>query len=561
MSDYSKYTNEQLINKIHELEKDLKNNKVYGLVWDREHIPEKVAVDCKNSIPYLEQIDELAIKNGGQENVLIEGDNFHSLFCLNFILKNRVDLIYIDPPYNTGNEDFIYNDNFVNSEDGYRHSKWLSFMDKRLKLARELLNERGCIFISIDDNEQANLKLLCDSIFGEQNFVACICRQAIKGGSRATNIKTVHDYVLIYAKNQKQMIQYTGFKKDAVELDLTDEKGPYTRGRELNKWGAGSRREDSPTMWFPIKGPNGEDVYPIRNDGSEGRWRWGKAKLLKAVEENDVIFEPRGDGTYIVYEKVRGNKTTTTQFNTWFADKYINAKGSESVKKIFNTMMSVFDYAKPVELIFDLLFMANNKNAVVLDFFAGSGTTGHAVLELNKFDGGNRKFILCTNNDNNICSQITYPRLKGVLSGKNLSGDKIGEPISSSLRYLKTSFVPDVEDRDQAKYILVEKVNGLLNVLEDCYDVIEKTSCSFHYSNQDKKHLFIYNDFYSKEEFDKFVEMVNSTSGNKVVYIFTIGNEIDTSLANQFKNADIKPIPTKIYEIYKEVVEDIKREE
>lgn len=132
MSDYSEYTNEQLINKIHELEKDLKNNKVYGLVWDREHIPEKVAVDCKNSIPYLKQIDELAIKNGGQENVLIEGDNFHSLFCLNFILKNRVDLIYIDPPYNTGNEDFIYNDNFVNSEDGYRHSKWLSFMDKRL---------------------------------------------------------------------------------------------------------------------------------------------------------------------------------------------------------------------------------------------------------------------------------------------------------------------------------------------------------------------------------------------------------------------------------------------
>ena len=550
---------DELLRKINELEAELKTAKKYGLVWDREHTQEEVVEQCQTLIPVLKPISEKNISNGGQNNIIIEGDNFHSLSALNFVLKNQIDIIYIDPPYNTGNEDFVYNDKFVNSDDGYKHSKWLSFMSRRLKLARDLLNDSGCIFLSIDDNEQANLKLLCDSIFGESNFIACICRQAIKGGSRSVNIKTVHDYVLIYAKSFNNLTTFTGHEKEAMVLNLEDEKGPYARGRELNKWGAGSRREDSPTMWFPIKGPNGEDVYPIRNDGSEGRWRWGKAKLLKAVEDGEVIFEPRGDGTYIVYEKVRGNKNTTDQFNTWFADNYINAKGSEAVKKVFGTMMSVFDYAKPVELISELLFMANNKDALVLDFFAGSGTTGQAVLELNKADSGKRRFILCTNNENRICEDITYPRIKTVITGKRKDGSTYSEGTPASLYYFKTDFVRDESNVEQAKYSLVERVDSLICILENIFIEVEKNDYSSHYTDG-QKHLFIYNEYFNEKKFSEFKNRVIKTSGNKIVYVFSSDNEIDPELINE-DNVILKPIPSKIYEIYKEISESIKRGE
>ena len=550
---------DELLRKINELEAELKTAKKYGLVWDREHTKEEVVEQCQTLIPVLKPISEKNISNGGQNNIIIEGDNFHSLSALNFVLKNQIDIIYIDPPYNTGNEDFVYNDKFVNSDDGYKHSKWLSFMSRRLKLARDLLNDSGCIFLSIDDNEQANLKLLCDSIFGESNFIACICRQAIKGGSRSVNIKTVHDYVLIYAKSFNNLTKFTGHEKEAMVLNLEDEKGPYARGRELNKWGAGSRREDSPTMWFPIKGPNGEDVYPIRNDGSEGRWRWGKTKLLKAVEDGEVIFEPRGDGTYIVYEKVRGNKNTTDQFTTWFADNYINAKGSEAVKKVFGTMMSVFDYAKPVELISELLFMANNKDALVLDFFAGSGTTGQAVLELNKADGGKRRFILCTNNENRICEDITYPRIKTVITGKRKDGSAYSEGTPASLYYFKTDFVRDESNVEQAKYSLVERVDSLICILENIFIEVEMNDYSSHYTDG-RKHLFIYNEYFNEKKFSEFKNRVKKTSGNKIVYVFSSDNEIDPELINE-DNVILKPIPSKIYEIYKEISESIKRGE
>lgn len=550
---------DELLRKINELEAELKTAKKYGLVWDREHTQEEVVEQCQTLIPVLKPISEKNISNGGQNNIIIEGDNFHSLSALNFVLKNQIDIIYIDPPYNTGNEDFVYNDKFVNSDDGYKHSKWLSFMSRRLKLARDLLNDSGCIFLSIDDNEQANLKLLCDSIFGESNFIACICRQAIKGGSRSVNIKTVHDYVLIYAKSFNNLTTFTGHEKEAMVLNLEDEKGPYARGRELNKWGAGSRREDSPTMWFPIKGPNGEDVYPIRNDGSEGRWRWGKTKLLKAVEDGEVIFEPRGDGTYIVYEKVRGNKNTTDKFNTWFADNYINAKGSEAVKKVFGTMMSVFDYAKPVELISELLFMANNKDALVLDFFAGSGTTGQAVLELNKADSGKRRFILCTNNENRICEDITYPRIKTVITGKRKDGSVYSEGTPASLYYFKTDFVRDESNVEQAKYSLVERVDSLICILENIFIEVEMNEYSSHYTDG-RKHLFIYNEYFNEKKFSEFKNRVKKTSGNKIVYVFSSDNEIDPELINE-DNVILKPIPSKIYEIYKEISESIKRGE
>lgn len=296
----------------------LREHKTYGLVWEDK--PEDVEERLRNELPVLIEDKERALTDAGPDapnHILIEGDNLEALATLAYTHAGKIDVIYIDPPYNTGNEDFVYNDNYVNSDDDYKHSMWLSFMKRRLRIAKKLLSDRGVIFISIDDNEIANLTLLCNDkeLFGEHNHIATICRQAIKGGSRATNIKTVHDYILIYAKRFESLNQFTGEEKEQILLELFDEKGAYTKGRELNKWGAGSRREDSPSMWFPIQGPNGIEVYPIRNDGSEGRWRWGKKKLSKAVADNDVIFEVRENGTYIAYEKVRSQKTTTKQFN------------------------------------------------------------------------------------------------------------------------------------------------------------------------------------------------------------------------------------------------------
>lgn len=430
----------------------LLNTKKYGLVWE-EHA-ELVEEEMKTKIPVFIEDETRKIRGNPENkdyNFLLEGDNLHSLHLLERTHAGRIDVIYIDPPYNTGNKDFIYNDKIVDKTDGYSHSKWLSFMSKRLEIARRLLSDTGVIFISIDDNEQAQLKLLCDEVFGSKNFIAQITRQVIKGGSQSTNIRRVHDYVLIYVKSIELMTVFTGYEKEKIILDLEDEQGRYAKGRELNKWGAGSRREDSPTMWFPIVAPDGTDVYPIRSDGSEGRWRWGKKKLLEAVKNNNVIFEFKEDGRYVVYEKVRGQKTDRTQFTTWFQDKYVNSKGSQSLKKLFGGLMSVFDFAKPVELIYDLVFMANNRNAIVLDFFAGSGTTGHAVAQLNKEDGGNRKYILCTNNENNICEEVTYKRLTNIQ-----------DDLPHNLKYFKTKFLS--KDDEELEFSLLHHVHTLIEL-------------------------------------------------------------------------------------------------
>ena len=364
----------------------------------------------------LRYIEGDGVNEDTTQNLYIEGDNLEVLKLLRKNYYGSIKMIYIDPPYNTGN-DFVYNDNFSmsqeeleqmqgerneygerlqkNSKDSAKyHTNWLNMMYPRLQLAKDLLKDDGVIFISIDDNEQANLKQLCDSIFGAENFIAQMTREAIKGGSQSKYIRVTHDYVFTYAKNINE-IEFGGIEVEGIKLDLKDEKGAYAKGRELNKWGAGSRREDSPSMWFPIPGPNGEAIYPIRNDGSEGRWRLGKEKMHKIVEDGDVIFEKRDNGTYIVYEKVRDDSNRIKQFISILKDDYINAKGTESIKKLFNIERSYFDYAKPVNLVQDLLRMSNSiEDDVILDFFSGSATTAHAVMQLNAEDNGNRKFIL-----------------------------------------------------------------------------------------------------------------------------------------------------------------------
>lgn len=392
-------------------------------------IGKEAVVNHDKEVPFrlLKKVKSASVGKNSQ-NLIVHGDNLEALKALMPYYVGQIKFIYIDPPYNTGNEGWVYNDK-VNSpkikkwlgrvvgsqgQDLSRHDKWLCMIYPRLKLLRDLLSDDGVICVSIDDNEQENLKLVLGELFGQNNFITQITREAIKGGSQSKFIRNTHDYIFVYAKNIDK-ITFSGFEQEGMELNLSDEKGPYALGRELNKWGAGSRRQDAPGMWFPIPGPNGEEIYPIRNDGSEGRWRLGKKKMLQRVQEGDVVFKMRDNNTYIVYEKIRDNSPRIKQFISIFKDNYINAKGSETLKKIFNVERAVFDYSKPVELIHDLMIMANvGKEDIILDSFAGSGTTGHAVLDLNKNDDGNRKFIL-VELEKDVVKEITTERLKRAI--------------------------------------------------------------------------------------------------------------------------------------------------
>lgn len=359
---------------------------------------------------------EESVNFDSTENLYIEGDNLDVLKLLREDYLGKVKMIYIDPPYNTGN-DFVYEDNFSQAAIGYLgnsgqsdfagnrlvqntesngrfHTDWLNMIYPRLKVAKDLLANNGVIFISIDDHETINLHKVCDDIFGEINYIGTFIWQSKKGGGSDNN-KVVRDqeYVLCYGKNVSSDDFFNRILIESEPLDQVDIKGKYRRGRELNKWGANSRREDRPTMYFPIPGPNGEDVYPIRNDGTEGCWRWGKENMLSAVNKGDVEFVPRGDGTYVVYEKIRSTEPRLKPYRTMLEGIGATADGSKLIKSLFDDK-KVFDFPKPLNLIETLLSMGATDDCIVLDFFSGSSTTAHAILNANAYDNGKRSFIL-----------------------------------------------------------------------------------------------------------------------------------------------------------------------
>lgn len=350
------------------------------------------------------------------QNVIIEGDNLEVLKLLQKSYYGKVKMIYIDPPYNTGNE-FIYPDNFKEGlqdylrysgqtdEEGFKlsanaetegryHSKWLNMMYPRLFLARNLLRDDGVIFVSIDDNEVTHLRSLCNEIFGEEAFLGCLVWQSKKGGG-SDNGGFVQDHEYVLAYGQSRSARSLGRREvEAEPLDKEDEKGPYRRGRELNKWGSNSLRSDRPTMYFSVNGPEGELVYPVRNDGKEGCWRWGRSAMERAVADGDVEFVRRENGSWVVYEKVRSTANRTKPYRTWLTDAGATADGTKALKALFNGE-GVFPYPKPPGLLQLLLTAATSDGeGIVLDFFAGSGSAADAVVSLNHDDDGTRQFIL-----------------------------------------------------------------------------------------------------------------------------------------------------------------------
>ena len=445
-----------------EIESELTAKK-YGLVWEQHE--EAVDVMMRDNIPvFTEDADkEITGIAGGVYNFILEGDNLHSLRLLEKTHAGRIDVIYIDPPYNTGNS-FVYADENVDLTDTFRHSKWLSFISERLYIARELLSNEGIIFISIDDNEQADLKLLCDEIFGEQNFFTQIIVQSNKRGQTYKQIAKTHEYILVYTKSSDA--EFNEIEKTAEDSDLTmvDDISNFNV-RELRNRNPKFGRFNRPNLFYAFYvNPNSVDkdgfcpvsltpsdeysveVYPYNSRGDESCWRWGTTLSENNINSNtllsNVVAKAKRDGNFNIYEKYR--KTTYKAKSIWLETEMITEHGTVQLGEI--GMADRFQFPKPVELILKCLQIGSKTDSIILDFFAGSGTTGQAVLELNKKDNGNRRFILCTNNENGICENVTYPRIKTVITGKREDGSKYSDGILANLKYYRTDFVSKDEE-------------------------------------------------------------------------------------------------------------------
>ena len=504
-----------------ELIKLLRSQKKYGLVWEDK--PEDAEQRMVNEQPVLVEVPERAILSDDAEapnHILIEGDNLEALTALSYTHAGKIDVIYIDPPYNTGNKDFIYNDSFVDKEDGYRHSKWLTFMNKRLKIAKNLLSDKGVIFISIDDNEQAPLKMLCDEVFGNINLCGqLIWRKKSGGGQTDIYFVTEHEYILVYQKS-------AAFKWiDPVEIQSSDEfKNEDECGKynlvKLEKWGSSAHKEDRPSMYFPIKDELGNDYFPIAPDGKPGRWRIGLQRM-ENVLNNNLIEWRKGKPYEKVYFDINAQKVKVKKSRSILYDVAENADGSYLLTSLFGKK-DIFTNPKPVELITNVISHHGNKRAIILDFFAGSGSTLHATMQLNAEDGGHRQCILVTNNENGICENVTYERNRRVIQGYTTpKGEEVPGLTRNNLRYYKTKFVP----RDKSP-------KNLRNLMALSTDM-----------------LCIHNDTYSKKPFagkninNKIARYFESNDGTKrmlVIYRAEAIQALVELMKEEFKNAESK---------------------
>ena len=552
---------------LHTLE-DLKNQKRYGLVWNREKVIEDVVLECEKRIPILEAVKENRITGDGnsEHNIFIEGDNYHALQVLNQTHAEKVDVIYIDPPYNTGNKDFIYNDKKIDIQDDYRHSKWLSFMEKRLKLAKNLLKETGVIFISIDDNEQANLKLLCDDIFGEENFVANLvwANKEGGGGGDSKHFKIKHEYILVYAKNKDKLVVSGVPIEDESRYNLEDEHVEERGRHQLVKLDSASLGYIE-SLDFPIKAPNGDDVFPNKNGERISRWRWSKNKVEWGIENDFIVIKKNSQNKWNVYTKQYLKVDNENQpflrdkRQIGIIEKFSTTQSNRRIRDLFGKV--VFQYSKPVDLIKLLLSITTCKNSIALDFMAGSGTTGHAVLALNKEDGGNRQFILCTNNENNngnghggIAEGVCYPRIKKVIEGYNKNGnDERVEGLGGGLEYFKTDFV-DVNVHtltDGDKLRVSKKIGYILGIRHNCFKE-KQLNEHYHILENGKESVFIYFEE-DLRKFKEFKEYMKEKVG--IMYSYSGGAKgrygIDTE---DFKGIRIEKIPEQFVAVYKNCI-------
>lgn len=575
--------------KIERLQNAIKKQR-YGLVW--LDVPEAFEDDVENKLPILKEIPKLAIEKEDDKptHILIEGDNYHALTCLNYTHKGKVDIIYIDPPYNTGSDGFKYKDKRILDQfpDGsevpkdhpLRHSYWLSFMKKRLELARDLLDDQGIIFISIDDNESAQLKLLCNEIFKERNLLEVFyfqVRYAEKSLNEKDNFQKLIEQVFVYAKDKRQFrpnkpheqydlekfrFKITEIKKGKevtlgnkkVEIFLPEEyKIEKQEKGNINSlkgtWASGSVLKGNTSGKFfanyledrkPIDGLGVlYKVYGIGEDGLGYRYFTGPKKpdATKGLFYSGIPLERRKE-----IEQGNGSKKYKPIINFYdYSPDFGNIRHEGGIE--FRSGK------KPIKMLKHLINIHPSRKSVVLDFFAGSGSTVHAVLDLNNEDHGNRQTILVTNNEGNIMSERCYPRTKNVINGFNGN-----QGLGGSVKYYKTDFVGKhnaLKASDEDKIQLAHNAGEMLAIAENTLDQQEKDNYMQFFSSKDKCTAVYFRE--ELEKFDEFSAKVETLRSPTAVYVFSWGNEEFASEFSDMKHVKVKTIPIPILEIYKQI--------
>lgn len=569
-------TEQQYKNQIAALQAEIENLKnqqtkaiqreKYGLNWI--DVPEEFDEKSKNSIPVLKEIKEKANKNedGKPTHILIEGDNYHALTCLNYTHAGKIDVIYIDPPYNTGSDGFTYKDarymtefpngKTVPKDDPLRHSTWLSFMEKRLRLAKNLLSDKGVIFISIDDNEQANLKLLCDQIFGEKNFVAnIIWERSFSPVNLKKHFSECHDYIFLYGKNIESTIcnglPRTSESDSRYSNPDNDPRGPWTS----------SDMTVGPVIrekLYDIISPSGRILSP-----SDGRcWLFTKERYEEMQKDNRIWFGKNGNNMPRVKKFISEVKQKITPMTIWkYTEVGHSQDAAQKLKELFGGK-TLFDYPKSVELIKRCIQLYSSPSSTILDFFAGSGTTLHATMKLNAEDGGNRQCILVQQqeNDSNICETITYERNRRVMQGyTNAKGEEIAG-LGNSLKYYKTDFIGENDAEkagDEDKITLAQKAGYLISLVENTLEEIETNDFYQIFSDAEENQFTAIYFNGDTEKFPDFVQSIQEKNKKTIVYIFTWGSpDIFENEFDDLSNITIKSIPQPILEIYKSLMKN-----
>lgn len=537
----------------------LRSQKKYGLVWEDK--PEEIETRLVDELPVLTEVPERAIVSDSPDapnHILIEGDNLEALTALAYTHEGKIDVIYIDPPYNTGNKDFVYNDSFVDREDGYRHSKWLSFMNKRLQIAKSLLSSGGVIFISIDDNEQAQLKLLCDEIFGAKNFVEnIIWQKKFSRSNDASYFSSMHDHILCYIKSTDKKYGWKiGLLNRTEEIPHgysnpdNDPRGPWTSVILSAKSGSDS-------LLYEIVTPSGRICTP-----PSGRyWSCSKNTFEQWNEDNRIWFGKKGNGIprkkTFLSEVQGGLRPNSILFHTEAGN---NQEARQELKEILDGE-GKFDGPKPVKLLKLLLKIANSEDATVLDFFAGSGTTLHATMQLNAEDGGHRKCILVTNNENNICEEVTYERNKRVIQGYTTpKGEEVEGLHDNNLRYYRTNFLSRDKSVKNMRQ-LVRLATDMLCIKNDVYTEAEfcgkkiNPNIARYFDNGKGNRMLV---IYEERAIQLLVRLMAQTEDDGIktmVYVFSPGADPYTDdFEDIAERVKLCALPSAIYEAYKRVL-------
>jgi adenine-specific DNA-methyltransferase len=408
------------------------------------------------------------------DNLIIQGDNLKALKALLPTYAGKVKCIYIDVPYNTGNENWVYNDNVnspmiqewlgkaVDIEDLTRHDKWLCMMMPRLKLLRELLSEDGVIFISCDDNELANLRVLLNEIFGENNFYSQVIVRANSRGQTYNQIAKTHEYLIVYTKNPETELFELEKDSESNDLNLNDEIGAFNI-RELRNRNPKFGKHNRPNLFYPIYiNPKSEDkdgfclvslteskefsemVEPFNSQMKESCWRWGKDKVTKNVSSkpttSNLVAKKKNDGSFGIYEKYR--KTTFKPKSIWDDNSFLNETGTIELREL--GLENQFDFPKPKSLVKQCIALATSEGDIVLDSFAGSGTTAQAVLELNEESGIERNFILVEME--NYANELTAERTRRVIKGvKTAKSELLKKGTGGSFSYFELGNTIEME--------------------------------------------------------------------------------------------------------------------